>query len=72
MDRPYWFLMVRSDGQWHGPEFGDYDKRAVQEEQRDWKDSGTPFRDLAICKSESDDQASIDAKVAEFKAKQAL
>jgi hypothetical protein len=67
MARPYWILMVREDGQWHGPEFGDYSQKVVQEERQDWKDRGTRAKDLAICKCESGSQAAVDRKVEEFR-----
>ena len=32
MARKYHVLMVRQDGHWNGPEFGDYDKSVVKDE----------------------------------------
>lgn len=70
MARPYHVLMVRSDGQWHGPEFGDYSLSAVQAERQEYRDH-YGAKDLAIVTSPGGTQAEIIEAVSEFKAKRA-
>lgn len=71
MARRYHILMVRSDGHWNGPEFGDYDKETVRAELQDHRDHGVRSKDLAIVTVDGDTQAEIVEAIAEFKAKQA-
>lgn len=70
MARKYHVLMVRSDGHWHGPEFGDYVKRDVEDEKQDYRDRGYRAKDLHVLTVEGDTQAEIFEAVAEFKQKQ--
>jgi len=70
MARPYYVLMARSDGLWHGPEFGDYSRSAVEAEKREYHDHYAG-KDLAIVTSPGGTQAEVIEAVAEFKAKQA-
>jgi hypothetical protein len=67
--RKYFSLLAKEpDGQW-SPQFGDYDREVVEEEQRDYKDhvgttwpKGTKFSIIGT----KDDQASIDACIAKL------
>lgn len=71
MARRYHVLMVRSDGHWSGPEFGDYDREVVRAELEDHRDHGHLARDLKILTVNGDTQAEIIEAISEFKAKQA-
>lgn len=58
--KKYYTLVVRRDGKW-SPQFGDYSKEVVSDEEYDCYDTEVS---KIICTN--DDQASIDAKVAEL------
>lgn len=63
----YSLVERRANGQW-GPQFGDYDKEAVEAERRDMLYSGAGRlrgKDLKIIKT-GDRQADIDAAVAKL------
>lgn len=68
--KKYHVLMVRQDGSWHGPEFGDYSKAAVKEERSDYRDRGYRGKDLHILTVDGDTQAEIIEAVAEFRSQE--
>lgn len=72
MARKYHVLMVRQDGHWNGPEFGDYDKSVVQDERQDKRDHDIKAKDLHILTVDGDTQAAIDAAVNEFRRTQSV
>jgi len=72
MARKYHVLMVRQDGHWNGPEFGDYDKSVVKDELQDHRDHGVKAKDLHILTVDGDTQAEITEAIAEFRQTQSV
>lgn len=66
MTKLYYSLLRRDghDAPW-GIEFGDYERKTVSDEMDEYRENGETLANLRIIKT-ADDQASINAKVAEL------